>query len=222
MIENGVVTREDVFLQTKFTHRGGQDDRLPYDPKAQLSQQVEQSFNSSLEHLQVDVVDSYVLHGPTSRDRLARADWETWRAMEALQDQGRTRFLGVSNVTFEQLRELCVGARIPPRFVQNRCYGSRGWDRCVRTYCVAEGILYQGFSLLTANVPVLKHPDVLAIAQRHGRAVSQVVFRFALDVGMLALTGTRNEDHMCLDLAVFDFQLDRGEVEMIENLAGNG
>jgi len=221
-IDNGVVTRNDVFLQTKFTHRRGQDDRLPYDPKAPLSQQVEQSFDSSLEHLRVDVVDSYVLHGPTVRDRLARADWETWRAMEALHDEGRTRFLGVSNVTFEQLRELCVGARVPPRFVQNRCYASRGWDRRVRTYCAAEGILYQGFSLLTANVQALKHPDVLAIARRHGRAASQVVFRFALDVGMLALTGTSNEDHMRLDLAVFDFRLDRAEVETIENLAEKG
>jgi len=221
-IEDGVVTREDVFLQTKFTHRRGQDDRLPYDPEAPLSQQVEQSFKRSLEHLQTDSVDSYVLHGPTSRDGLARADWETWRAMEAIHEQGRTRFLGVSNVTYDQLRELCVGARIRPRFVQNRCYASRGWDRRVRTYCAAEGILYQGFSLLTANVPALKHPEVLAIARRHGRAVSQVVFRFALDVGMLPLTGTSNEDHMRLDLAAFDFHLDRAEVETIENLAANG
>ena len=151
-IENGVVAREDVFLQTKFTHRRGQDDRLPYDPKAPLPQQVEQSFNSSLEHLRTDSVDSYILHGPTSRDGLARADWETWRAMEAIHEQGRARFLGVSNVTFDQLRELCVGARVRPRFVQNRCYASRGWDRRLRTYCAAEGILYQRFSLLTANV----------------------------------------------------------------------
>jgi len=219
-IENGVVAGEDVFLQTKFTHRRGQDDRLPYDPKAPLAEQVEQSFNSSLNHLRVDVVDSYILHGPTSRDGLTSADWETWRAMEAIHDQGRTRFLGVSNVTFDQLRELCVGSRVRPRFVQNRCYASRGWDRRVRTYCAAEGILYQGFSLLTANVQALKHPNVLAIARRHGRAVSQVVFRFALDIGMLALTGTGNEDHMRLDLAVFDFQLDRKEVSTIENLAG--
>jgi len=72
--------------------------------------------------------------------------------MEAIHEQGRARFLGVSNVTFDQLRELCVGARVRPRFVQNRCYASRGWDRRLRTYCAAEGILYQGFSLLTANV----------------------------------------------------------------------
>jgi diketogulonate reductase-like aldo/keto reductase len=63
----GVVTRDDVFLQTKFTSRDGQDHRLPYDPSADLSTQVAQSMASSLEHLGTDHVDSYVLHGPMSR-----------------------------------------------------------------------------------------------------------------------------------------------------------
>src|SRR4051794_7141609 len=66
-IEGGLVAREEVFLQTKFTFRPGQDHRLPYDPDAPIPVQVEQSFASSLEHLGTDVVDSYVLHGPTGR-----------------------------------------------------------------------------------------------------------------------------------------------------------
>ena len=62
----GVVARAEVFLQTKFTYRNGQDHRLPYDPEAKLSVQVAQSLASSLEHLGTDYVDSYVLHGPAS------------------------------------------------------------------------------------------------------------------------------------------------------------
>src|SRR5271154_7527830 len=62
----GVVTRADLFLQTKFTYQNGQDHRLPYDPEATLSVQVAQSLASSLEHLGTDYVDSYVLHGPAS------------------------------------------------------------------------------------------------------------------------------------------------------------
>src|SRR5947207_5911676 len=61
----GLVSREDLFLQTKFTFRPGQDDRLPYDPAASISDQVAQSFASSLEHLGAAVIDSYLLHGPT-------------------------------------------------------------------------------------------------------------------------------------------------------------
>src|SRR5437773_7971947 len=62
----GVVTRADLFLQTKFTYRGGQDHRLPYDPAARLSVQIEQSLAGSLEHLATDHMDSLVLHGPAS------------------------------------------------------------------------------------------------------------------------------------------------------------
>src|SRR3954454_4777441 len=66
-IASGLVARDDLFLQTKFTFRPGQDHRLPYDPGAPIPAQVEQSFASSLEHLGVDVIDSYLLHGPSRR-----------------------------------------------------------------------------------------------------------------------------------------------------------
>ncbi len=216
-ITSGLVVREDLFLQTKFTFRPGQDDRLPYDPKAPIPTQVEQSFASSLLHLGVEVIDSYVLHGPTQRVGLGPADWQAWRAMEAIHDSGRARLLGVSNVTLEQLQQLCQQARIRPRFVQNRCYASRGWDRRVREFCAANGMVYQGFSLLTANRDVLARPELARIAQRHGQTASQIVFRFALDVGMVPLTGTTNQRHMQEDLEVFDFRLEPEEVVQIEN-----
>src|SRR6266446_6933694 len=124
----GVVTRADVFLQTKFTYQPGQDHRLPYDPTADLATQVAQSLASSLEHLGTDHVDSYVLHGPASR---------------------------------------------------------LGWDRDVRSFCRDRKIVYQGFSLLTANPGVLRHPLVAGLAARGKATPAQVVFRFAQAVGML-------------------------------------
>lgn len=215
-----LVARDELFLQTKFTFRGGQDHRLPYDPAAPVATQVEQSFASSLEHLGTTVIDSYVLHGPTTRGPLTATDWEAWRAMEAIHASGRARLLGVSNVTLEQLRELCGRAKVRPRFVQNRCYAARGWDREIRAFCAANGIVYQGFSLLTGNRDVLKHRDLARIASRHGRTVNQVVFRFALDVGMLPLTGTTDAGHMREDLGVFDFGLNTDELVLIERVAG--
>lgn len=220
-ISGGVVTREELFLQTKFTSRAGQDDRLPYDPGAPVATQVEQSFGSSLEHLGTEVIDSYVLHGPTRRDGLGAADWEAWRAMERIHESGRARLLGVSNVGLGQLRVLCDGARVRPRFVQNRCYASTGWDRDVRAFCAADGMTYQGFSLLTANREVLAGPKLTRIAGRLGRSPAQVVFRFALEVGIVALTGTTDAGHMRDDLAVFDFRLDAEDVSVIDHLGGS-
>jgi diketogulonate reductase-like aldo/keto reductase len=218
-IKGGLAARDELFVQTKFTFRRGQDHRLPYDPDAPLARQVEQSFAGSLEHLGVAVIDSYLLHGPTQRVGLTAADWEAWRAMEAIHQSGRARLLGVSNFSLDQLRRLCEKAHTLPRFVQNRCYAAQGWDRQVRTFCSANGVAYQGFSLLTANREALARADLARLAQRHGRTVSQVVFRFALEVGMIPLTGTTDPGHMAADLEVFDFRLAPEEVERIEGLA---
>ena len=72
---------------------------------------------------------------------------------------------------------------------------------------------------MTANREALQHPELVRMAKRHGRTVSQIVFRFALDVGMLPLTGTTNPDHMRADLDVLDFRLTADEVATIEVLA---
>src|SRR5713226_4442982 len=102
----GVVTRADLFLQTKFTYQPGQDHRLPYDPAASLSVQVAQSMASSLDHLGTDYVDSYVLHGPAYGHGWSDEDAEVWAAMVKERDAGRTRLLGVSNVSLRHLKEM--------------------------------------------------------------------------------------------------------------------
>ena len=217
-IAKGLVAREDLFLQTKFTFRRGQDHRLPYDPDAPVPIQVEQSFTSSLGHLGVERVDSYLLHGPTSSAGLTPDDWAAWRAMEAIHASGRARMLGVSNFNLEQLQCLWQEARVRPRFVQNRCYAVRGWDRPVREFCRANDVVYQGFSLLTANRQTLAAADLAQIAARHGRTIPQIIFRFAIEVGMIPLTGTTDTEHMQADLEVFDFRLEPAEVAWIEGL----
>ncbi|MFO0722787.1 MAG: aldo/keto reductase [Myxococcota bacterium] len=204
--------RESLFLQSKFTHLGGQDHRLPYDPRAPVGTQVQQSFQSTLEHFATNYLDSLVLHGPSSSTTLTDDDWEAWGAMEALASAGTVKHLGVSNVNARQLEQLLASAQLRPRFVQNRCYARRGWDKEVRQICRAEGLLYQGFSLLTANPEVLEGEIVRRIAKREHLSPAQVVFRFARAVGMIPLTGTRQAEHMRQDLASMEAHLSAAEV----------
>ena len=216
----GLVTRDDLFLQTKFTYQAGQDHRLPYDPSADFSTQVAQSMASSLEHLGTDHVDSFVLHGPASGYGWSEDDIQVWKAMIRERDAGRTRLLGVSNVSLRHLSQMVATGAEPPAFVQNRCFARRGWDRDVRAFCADRNIVYQGFSLLTANPEVLHHPVVARIAARNRSTLAQVIFRFALAVGMLPLTGTTDALHMKQDLASRDLDLAPDEVQMIESLSG--
>jgi diketogulonate reductase-like aldo/keto reductase len=215
-VADGVVERDQLFLQTKFTFRDGQDHRLPYDETAPIATQVAQSFARSLEHLGAERLDSLVLHGPSQREGLGPDDHAAWRAMEAIAERGAVRFLGVSNVTARQVEDLAAFARVAPAFVQNRCYANRGWDRAVRAACAAHGIVYQGFSLLTANRAVVASRELAAIARRHGRTPEQIVLRFAQQLGMLPLTGTTDPAHMRQDLAIAEFTLAPDEVAQIE------
>ena len=217
---SGVVTRADLFLQTKFTYRPGQDHRLPYDPAASLSVQVAQSMASSLEHLGTDHVESYVLHGPSSGYSWTDADAEVWEAMMKERDAGRTRLLGVSNVSLKHLEQMAAIHSETPAFVQNRCYARLGWDRDVRLFCRERKIIYQGFSLLTANMDVLRHPVVTGLATREDITPAQVIFAFARAAGMLPLTGTSSAEHMKLDLASSALALSPDAVRSIESLSG--
>ncbi len=212
-------SREDLFLQTKFTYQRGQDHRLPYDPNESFSTQVKQSFESSLQHLHTNYLDSYVLHGPYEGDGLTDPDFETWNAMEDLHREGKIKALGVSNVTLMQIRGLYEFAKIKPSFVQNRCYARMGWDKRVRDFCSANQIRYQGFSLLTANVRELADPSIIHLAQQYNKTVPQLIFKFAQQLGMLPLTGTSNPNHMKQDLQITDFSLQANEVFHIENLS---
>jgi len=212
--------REDLFLQTKFTHLGGQDHRLPYDGLAPVHHQVRQSFLSSLEHLGVDRLDSYVLHGPSEPVGLADEDWQAWRAMEDLQREGLVRAIGVSNVSADQLEELHEGAEVKPVVVQNRCFTRPHADEAVRTFCRGKRIAYQGFSLLTGHRRLLGHPDVHAIAHRLGATVPQVVFRHCLDRGMVVLTGTTSPQHMAEDLRCVGLRLTTADLTAIDAVVG--
>jgi diketogulonate reductase-like aldo/keto reductase len=213
------VPRGELWLQTKFTYARGQDHRLPYDPNASFTDQVKQSFASSLEHLGTDYVDSYVLHGPELNRGLTTGDIEVWRAMEALHASGHAKQLGISNTTAEQLAKLVSITKAPIAYVQNRCYASEGWDAGVRALCKQHGIAYQGFSLLTANRRELQRPLVDEIAMRLGVPRETVVFRFAMQVGMIPLTGTSNSQHMQDDLRAHEITLTDADVHAIETIA---
>jgi len=102
--------------------------------------------------------------------------------------------------------------------VQNRCYAALGWDKEVREICRAHKIIYQGFSLLTANREVFIDPGVRSMAARYGMGLAQLVFRFAMQIGMLPLTGTTDPQHMKEDLASDQFTLAPEDLQLIENI----
>jgi diketogulonate reductase-like aldo/keto reductase len=211
------LTRDKLYLQTKFTPTSGQEPRrIPYDAKATLAEQVAQSCAASLENLRTDYLDCLLLHSPLEE---AQQTAEVWQAMEVLVDTGKVRQLGISNCySLSQLKALCELARVPPAVLQNRFHAETGYDAELREFCRPRHIVYQSFWTLTANPQLLAHDTVRALARRHGRTAAQVLFRYLTQIGIVPLTGTRSAAHMRQDVAIFDFELTPPECESMEAL----
>jgi diketogulonate reductase-like aldo/keto reductase len=211
------LARRDLYVQTKFTPVSGQDpQRIPYDPRGSLPDQVAQSFAASLRNLQTDYVDCLVLHSPLPTAELTRS---VWQAFESLVDAGGVRQLGISNChNLAQIERLCRESRIKPAVVQNRFHAETGYDREIRAFCGQQQIVYQSFWTLTANPHILAHATMAAVASTHQRTSAQILLRYLAQSGVVPLSGTRSEKHMREDLAIFDFELTDAERREIDKL----
>jgi diketogulonate reductase-like aldo/keto reductase len=136
------INRDDLFIQSKYTAIGGQDRSLPlpYDPSASIAEQVRLSFSTSLKNLQINHLDSYLLHSPLPTPKQTL---EAWGVLMALRDEGKCKMIGISNVydvgVLKMLKDFGRGADV----VQNRWYKGNGFDREVLEYCLNEGIRYE-------------------------------------------------------------------------------
>ncbi|KAL3450390.1 NADP-dependent oxidoreductase domain-containing protein [Aspergillus insuetus] len=207
-IGDGVVRREDLYIQTKFTSVHGQNpDDMPYNPKDSITDQVHASVKSSLYNLRPAAapeiadgayLDTVVLHSPlpTMAQTL-----EAWTALETYVPH-LIRNLGISNTTLPILRELSSLVKVKPAVVQNRFYGGTQFDVPLRAYCRERQLIYQSFWTLTANPELVQSRPVLSLS-REAR-VSSAVALYGLILGLghtTILNGTTKKAHMEEDLA---------------------
>jgi D-xylose reductase len=153
---------------------------------------------------------------------------DTWGAMEELVRAGLVKRIGVSNFGTSLLRDLLAGAAIRPAVLQVELHPYLTQQRLVR-YCHAEGIAVTAFSPLGADsyVPlgmasaaesVLRDPQVAALARRHGRTPAQIVLRWAVQRGTVAIPKTQQPGRLKENLGVFDFALSDGEMQSLTAL----
>lgn len=211
------VSRENLFIQTKFTPIGGHNPQsIPYDPNAPLKEQVSQSFAMTRKNLGIPYVDSYVLHSPVEP---LESLTEIWRAMEDVYNNGGSRQLGISNCYHLPILEyLWSMAKIKPAVVQNRFNSQTDYDRDLRIWCNKKGIRYQSFWTLTANPHILSSYIIGQCAERYEKTREQILFRYLTQKEITPLTGTCNEEHMIEDVEIFEFNLEENELHRIDEL----
>jgi len=212
------ISREELFIQTKFTSLNGQDPKsVPYDKNADLPTQVQQSMAKSLENLGVSFVDSLVMHSPM---RTLPATLQVWREFEKFVRDGKVKQLGLSNCyDLDVLKGVFAEASVKPSVLQNRFYSDSDYDRDIRKFCAAKGIMYQSFWTLTANGHHLQSMAILSAAQRRGITPAEVWFRYLVQRhNIVVLTGTKNETHMKQDLNILQWKLDESELTDMDRL----
>lgn len=209
--------RDTLYLQTKFTPIAGQDPaRLPYDPDAPLATQIAQSFASSQRNLSSERIDALLLHSPLRESAAQRI---AWSAFEALADAGSVGLLGISNCYAPaQLQQLWREARIKPSIVQNRFYAQTGYDREIRAFCRANGMVYQSFWTLSANPSLLNSATLLGLAAACERTPAQILFRWLIQNDVVPLTGTTSPAHLRQSLDVLAFELETQDCTAIAAL----
>lgn len=205
-----VVSRSDIFLQTKFSPPSAQDlETAPYDVAAPIPEQVRASVEGSLRNFTLGdepgdgdgYIDCLLLHSPLPS---LEETLEAWTAMASFVPH-RVRHLGISNVPLPVLRALCdthgSGVTLPkPAVVQNRLMPGR-YDPELYEFCRERGIIFQAFWTLTANENLTTSQPTIRVAREVG--VSREVATYALLLGFenfAVLDGTKSEEHMKEDL----------------------
>ncbi|KAM5355658.1 hypothetical protein ACJ41O_002304 [Fusarium nematophilum] len=200
-IRDGLITRDALFIQTKFSPPGNQDENAPYDLDAPLVDKVHQSVQSSLRFFAIEgqepYLDSVLLHSPlqTIEDTIT-----AWKALETYVPH-QIRNLGISNTTLSILQALNDAATVKPNVVQNRFYRDTMYETDLRAYCREQGILFQSFWTLSANPRLSVSKPVKTVAEKAG--VPPVPAYYALVLGLEGVTildGTTTERHMKDDL----------------------
>lgn len=216
VLSEKIVSRENLFIQTKFTSLNGQDpSRIPYNPKAELKDQVRQSIEKSLQNLQLTYIDSLLMHSPM---RNLKDNMDIWEVFEEYVNAGKVKHIGISNIyDFELLKVIWDYSNIKPSLIQNRFYMETKYDKDVRTFCNKNGIIYQSFWTLTANPHILQDGQTLEIANKYKKTKEQIFFKYVMSLGIVPLTGTTDETHMEQDLEVLNMpDLNSDEIKHFE------
>lgn len=195
------VPRGDIFLTTKLWN-----DAQGYDSTLR-------AFDESLERLGVEYVDLYLIHWPApNRDMYV----DTWKALISLKKDGRARSIGVSNFNSDHLLRIIGETGVVPVLNQIELH-PRFQQTALRTFHAKHGIATQSWSPLGKGT-LLADPVIAGVARKHGRTPAQVVIRWHLDNGLIAIPKSITPSRLEENFAVFDFSLDAEDLKTLAKL----
>jgi 2,5-diketo-D-gluconate reductase A len=205
-VGNGIracgLPREELFVTTKL------------DGKYQGSDRAIRGLDECLSRLRVDYVDLLLIHWPLPQRDLYV---DTWRTFEKLLHSGKTRAIGVSNFKPAHMDRLLAETDLVPAV--NQIQLNPGLTReASRAYNARHGIVTESWSPLGAGNDLLRHPTIIELAQRHDKTPAQVVLRWHVQLGLVAIPRSSNPDRIAQNIDILDFSLDPDEMAALSAL----
>ncbi|MCR6110332.1 aldo/keto reductase [Bacillus sp. A301a_S52] len=201
-IKDSLIPREDLFITTKVWNADqGYETTL-------------KAFDASLERLNLDYIDLYLIHWPTPQfDQYV----DTYKALEKLYHEDRVKAIGVCNFDHDHLQRLFDECNILPAVNQVECHPFLAQNE-LKTFCKKHNIYIEAWSPLMQGGEVLNHPVVQGIARDHHKTGAQVIIRWHLQNDSIVIPKSVTPSRIEENFNVFDFELTDDEIELINNL----
>lgn len=208
-IQDAGIPREELFITTKLWN------------DAHGYEEAKAALRTSLDKLQLDYLDLYLIHWPNPvnlRDRWQTANADTWRAMEEMVAEGLIKTIGVSNFLVQHLEELLKTAKIVPAINQLRLAPGVYQEEIVN-YCREKNIILQAWSPLGRG-ELFSHPTMLALAEKYGKSVAQIALAWSWANGFLPLPKSVTESRIIENLNFQDIELAEEDIAAITAIEG--
>jgi diketogulonate reductase-like aldo/keto reductase len=198
-VRNSGIPRNEIFITTKLWN-----DDHGYDSALK-------AFNKSLNTLNVDYIDLYLIHWPVKEKRK-----DSWKAFEKIYESGYCKSIGVSNYMINHLEELFGYANIIPAIDQVE-FSPYAYYKELLVFCTKNKILLEAYSPLT-RMKKLGESKLKEIATKYDKTTAQILIRWAIDHDLVVIPKSSRKERIIENANVFDFELDKEDLKILDNL----
>ncbi len=210
-IKQSGIDRKDIFITSKVWN------------SCRGYEKTLQAFEQTLQELDTDYLDLYLIHWPYNDKSSANPDQDnidTWRALEHLYKAGKVRAIGLSNFNIKQVNNILLNCEIAPMANQVEIHPGH-YQKDLVEFCQANNILVQAWSPLGSG-SLLNNPTLNTIADTYNVSVAKLCLNWIYSKNIQPLPKSTTKENIIKNLSFYDFDLDQQDIDIIDDMLPAG